>query len=107
MVFLITFLSINKKVIAWRLLIEGSGVYKGLSLVIETRKASPSVPLHLERDDLSRHSFGIVIELDPRLRGDDSVGFRSDEFSLSLSKMRTIPPLQMERGLGGEANPKS
>jgi hypothetical protein len=36
MVFLVTFLSINKKITSWRLLVEGSGVYEGLSLVIGT-----------------------------------------------------------------------
>jgi hypothetical protein len=34
MVFLVTFLSINKKVITWRLLVEVSGVFEGSSLVI-------------------------------------------------------------------------
>jgi hypothetical protein len=37
MVFLVTFLSINKKVITWRLLVEGSGVYEGLSLVVKLK----------------------------------------------------------------------
>ena len=36
MVFLVTFLSINKKVIAWRLLVGSLGVYEGLSLAIGT-----------------------------------------------------------------------
>jgi hypothetical protein len=71
MVFLVTFLSINKKVITWRLLVEGSGVYEGLSLVVKLKGPNPylicrsdrqaSVPISkLERGDLSGYSFGII-----------------------------------------------
>ena len=42
---------------------------------VEPGEASTSVPLQLKRDDLVGYSYGIVIKLDPRLRGDDSGKF--------------------------------
>ena len=45
MVFLVTFLSINKKVITWRLLVEGSRCHQNLNLAIGIDKSltlSPS-----------------------------------------------------------------
>ena len=98
MVFLVTFLSINKKVTSWGMLVgvlRVSSVFKFSSeaeigphpCLICRSDRQASVPLHLERDDLSGYSSGIVIKLDPRIRGDDS------EFLLSLSFLKSLSPV--------------